>query len=452
MYKFSKYKEQYKLNLQLAIPIILSQLGHVVVQIIDNIMVGQYGGDNPLPLAAVSFGGSLFLPLSVASMGLSFGLTPIVGELFAQRHKGQAAKYLQNGIVLYLIVGLLISALQIVTLPLLHFLGQPLEVVEAAKPYYITLILSMLPLMFFSCFKQYLEGIGNTKIAMWCVLMSNVINIGLNWLLIGGNCGAPELGATGAGLSTLISRLFLAIALPLYVLRSSQFKAYIIRFARVNITRAALKKLRHMGIPISTQIFMEASSFVMIGIMFGWLGTNAISANQIAMSMGNATFMIVLAIGSATTIRVSHCFGANDMAQMRLASKAAWHMGLVWNTMTCIIFTLLCTQIPHIYTSNTEVVEIASILIVFIAAFQIPDGVQCVGVGILRGMQDVTIIIPFSIICYWILNIPIAYLCCFTLEMGTAGLYVGLIVGMCVASILYIWRIKYRQKKLRRGL
>ncbi len=451
MYKFSKYKEQYKLNLTLAIPVVLSQLGHVVVQIADNVMVGQYGGDDPLPLAAASLGGAVFMTLLVAAMGLTFGLTPVVGELFAQHRCGKAAKFLQNGALLYAVVGVVMTILQLLAIPLMPYMGQPEEVVDMAIPYYLTLVVTMLPTMIFFTFKQFLEGLGDTKTAMYCIIISNVINIALNWMLIYGHMGMPELGVVGAGLATMISKIVMTILILGYFFRSGKFSEYTSRFARVNFSRAHILKLIGLGTPISAQIFMEVSTFTAIGFMMGWIGTGAMSANQIGVSLGNAAFMIVLAIASATTIRVSHCFGARNPREMKLASMAAWHLGFVWNVITAIFFCTLSGVLPRMFTSNAEVIEIASSLLIFIGIFQIPDGVQCVAVGILRGMQDVRAIIPIAFVSYWLLNIPVGYLCTFVWGMGPQGLYVGYIFGLTMASILLIIRIKRGQKRLLRG-
>ncbi len=450
MYKFSKYKEQYKLNLALAIPVVLSQLGHVVVQIADNMMVGQYGGDDSLPLAAASLAGGVFMTLFVAAMGLTFGLTPIVGELFAQHRAGKAAKYLQNGLLLYTLVGIGVTIIQLAIIPLLSYMGQPEDVVDMAIPYYITLVVTMIPTMIFFSFKQFLEGVGDTKSAMYCVIVSNLINIALNWVLIYGHLGFPEMGVLGAGIATMISKFIMTALLVIYFMRGKEFQQYVSRFARVNFSKIHISKLIELGIPISTQIFMEVSTFTITGFMLGWLGTNTLSANQIAISLGNAAFMIVLAIGSSTTIRVSHCFGARNPHEMKLASSAAWHLGLAWNILTAIIFCSLSGVLPRLFTSNAEVIEIASMLVIFIGIFQIPDGVQCVGVGILRGMQDVKAIIPIVFTSYWLLNLPVGYLLTFVWGMGPQGLYIGYIFGLTMASILMIWRIKRGQKELLR--
>ncbi len=448
MYSFSKYKEQYRQNLRLAIPVALSQLGQIIVQIVDNAMVGQYGGGDPTPLAAVSFGGGVYFMSFLAIMGLTFGITPLVGELYVQNRDVGISKYLQNSIVLYCGGALLISIIQYAIIPLMHHMGQPHDVVEMAIPYYKTMVWSLLPSIIFFTFKQFLEGVGNTKIAMYVVIISNIVNIGLNYLLIGGECGAPEMGTLGAGIATLISRVLLSVLIVGYFLRSTQFAKYRELFSRFNFSKGAISRLFNLGLPISLQIFLEASSFITIGFMFGWFDAVAISANQIGVMMGNSSFMIIVAIGAATTIRVSHCYGRRDLREMRRASKAAWHLALVWNLSVAIFVLCFRAIIPQLFSANSEVVELASILMLTIAAYQITDGMQCVGVGILRGMQDMKVIPYISLFSYWVCNIPIAYLCAFTLGMGAKGLYMGFIVGFSVASFLIYLRIKHRQKTL----
>lgn len=448
MYKFSKYREQYKLNLILAAPVMLSQLGHVVVQMADNIMVGRYGGDDPLPLAAVSLAGAIFMTLMITSMGLTLGLTPIVGELYAQGRCGKAAKYLQNGALLYILLGVVATAIQIAIIPLMSYMGQPEEVVVAAIPYYNTLAVTMIPTMVFFAVKQFLEGIGDTKTAMYCVIISNAINIALNWVLIYGHMGMPELGVLGAGVATMISKIIMMVLIVVYFFKAPQFQVYVSRFSRVNFSYLHRLKLLNMGAPIAAQIFMEVSTFTISGLMLGWVGTSAMSANQVGITLANAAFMIVMAIGIATTIRVSHCFGARRVEDMKRASSAAWHLGLAWNIITAIIFCSLSGVLPRMFTTSEEVVEIASALIIFIGLFQIPDGLQCVSIGILRGMQDVRAIIPITFVSYWVLNLPIGYMCAFRWGMGAPGLYVGYIFGFSVAAVLLFLRIKRGQRRL----
>ena len=199
MYSFSRYKEQYRANLKLALPVVLSQVGQILVQFADNAMVGQFGGDDPLPLAAVSFGGAVFFILFVTGMGLTLGLTPLVGERFAQGDKRGAADYLKNAMIFYSVLGFLIAAVQLAVIPLMYRMGQPAEVVDLAIPYYRLMAFSMPAVMLFFAFKQFLEGVGNTVVSMVIVVGCNLMNVVLNWVFIFGHCGFEAMGATGAG-------------------------------------------------------------------------------------------------------------------------------------------------------------------------------------------------------------------------------------------------------------
>ncbi len=448
MYKFSKYKEEYKSNLKLALPVVMSQLGQVVVQLADNIMVGQYGGDNSLPLAAASFGGSVFFLINIACMGLTFGLTPIVGELFVQGRMKEASNYLGNSMVLFPLIGVLAMLLMYALTPLMSYMGQPEEVVAMAIPYYQTLIWSMVPIMIFFVFKQFLEGLGNTHTTMYIVIACNAVNIALNYTLINGAWGAPELGVLGAGLATLIARILQAATIVIFFVSIKRFRGYLEEFKLKTLRVVDSLRLIKIGLPISSQMFFECSAFVISSIIIGSFGANAIGANQIGISIMNCAFMIVLAIASATTIRISHCYGAGDFERMKLASQASYHLTMVWNSFTAISFVVLREVLPRIYTTNAEMIELASLLLVFIALFQISDGLQCVSIGIMRGMQDVKIIMPISFFAYWVLNIPVGCLCAFTFGMGPQGLYVGFIVGLSTAAILLYRRISRRQRAL----
>ena len=210
-----------------------------------------------------------------------------------------------------------------------------------------------------------------------------------------------------------------------------------------------VRRLLYMGLPISAQMFLESSAFIGTGIMMGWLGKEAISANQIANTMSTSAFMIVLSIGAATTIRTSHCYGRRDIGELTMAVKASYHLVLAWNTLAAIVFISLCNFLPALFTENTEVINIASSLFVFMAFFQLSDGVQNVSVGVLRGIQDVKIIMPIAFTAYWLLNLPVGYLLAFTLGMGPTGMYVGYIIGLSVAAILMIRRIRRRIRTMR---
>ncbi|WP_277088267.1 MATE family efflux transporter [Alistipes sp.] len=422
MYSFSKYKDQYKSNLRLALPVVLTQLGQILTQVADNLMVGRYGGDDPVPLAAVSFGGAVFFILFIAAIGIALGMTPLVGELYAQGDREKSAGLLQNGILFYTLLGFAMAAVQYAVIPLMYDLGQPVEVVDMAIPYYKMLVFSMPFVMLFFAFKQFLEGVGNTKVEMVVTIIANMANIGFNAVFIYGRFGLPEMGAEGAGLGTLLSRIIAPILMIGYFYNRHKYRGYLDGFSPRNT-----------------------------GIMMGWFGKETMSANQIAVTIGNCAFMIVMSIGAATTIRVSHCYGARNIGELSLAAKASYHLVLAWNAFAALVFITMRNIIPTFFSTNPEVIAIASQLLVFAALYQLSDGIQNVSVGILRGIQDVKIIMPIAFVSYWLLNLPVGYLFGFTLGMGPTGLFLGFSFGLSAAAVMMIVRIRRSVRKLRLG-
>lgn len=448
MYSFAKYKDQYKSNLRLALPVVLTQLGQILTQFADNLMVGRYGGEDPTPLAAVSFGGSVFFILFIAAIGIALGMTPLVGELYAQGDREKSAGLLQNGILFYGLLGLVMGIVQFAAIPLMYHLGQPADVVDMAIPYYKMLVYSMPLIMLFFAFKQFLEGVGNTKVEMVVTILVNLANIGFNWVFIYGRYGLPEMGAMGAGLGTLLSRIIAPILMIGYFYSRDKYRAYLDGFSPRNYSWRTVKQLLRMGLPISLQMFLEASAFVGTGIMMGWFNKETLSANQIATTISNCAFMIVMSIGAATTIRVSHCYGARNIGELSLSAKASYHLVLAWNTFAAVLFISLRHVIPAFFTTNAEVIAIASQLLIFASLFQLSDGIQNVSVGILRGIQDVKIIMPIAFVSYWLLNLPVGYLFGFTLGMGPSGLFLGFSFGLSAAAVMMILRIRRSIRRL----
>lgn len=433
--------------LSLALPVMLTQLGQVVVQLCDNMMVGRLGA---LPLAGVSFGGTVFFIIFALAIGFTLGLTPLVGELYAQGRKEEVAGYLQNAIALYVTMGAIFVGLLIAAVPLMHHLGQPEEVVEVAIPYFRYLTWSVLPFMLFGAFKQFLEGVGNTKVAMAIVVFSNVLNIFLNWVLIYGKLGAPEFGAAGAGLATLISRSVTPVAVIAYFLCKQEFRAYFNYFSwskMMTLSREGnryCKELFRVGIPIAGHLTLENSAFCITSLMMGWIGTVEIAANQITTTMANVAFMMVVGIGSATTILTSHAYGARDRERIRAVSRASYTVGLAWNTVTALCFILLRNQIPLLFTDDPEVVRTAATLLVCCGLFQFSDGLQCISTGLLRGVKDVAVILRIALVAYVLINIPLGYLLCFVVGWGAPALWIGFIAGLSIAAVLLIRRFRHQ--------
>lgn len=445
-----KYTSKIGELLRLALPVMLAQLGYVAVQVADSAMVGAYGGEDAVPLAAVAFGTSISWLFFFLCIGLTVGITPVIGELFVQERKQEMAHYLQTSLSLYPILGLVFMGLQIVSEPLLYKLGQPVEVVDIALPYYRLMAYCLPFIMLYGAIKQFLEGVGNTKSAMIVTVITNVVNIILNYIFIFGKCGFEPMGAYGAGLATLISRILNPILLGSYFIYSKRYREYITLFSRkVERWRNSVRLLK-LGFPIAGQMVLEALAFIVTGIMMGWFGAEAISANQVGNTYGNCTFMLILSLGSATTICVSHAFGRRDINEIADVVRSALAMAAIWGIGVIIAFVSLRHIMPLLFTQNMEVAALASQMLIAYATFQLSDAIQCILVGILRGLQQVTSIAIISFIAYIVLNIPVGYLVAFHFGMGATGLIVGYIVGLTTAAILYGVQVARYMRYLRK--
>lgn len=454
----STYKNYYKENLRLAFPVILSQLGQITVQLADTAMVGHYGGDDPTPLAAVSFATNLFYIIFITSIGLTFGLTPLVGERYAQGRERHVKELLQNGLLLYSMIGVAATLLLVASRGLFPIMASLMigdndgsigGVVEMALPYYDTLIWSMFPVMIWGTIKQFLEGVGNTRIAMVTIITANLLNILLNWIFIFGKCGFEPMGAVGAGYATLISRVVQCAMMVGYFFLAPRFKVYtegLLRQSMIKMRRIA--EILKVGIPISFHMFMESSAFVVAGIMVLAFGAASVSAYQIGVSMMNVTFMIVIAIGSSTTILCSHIYGRRDFPRLRRTINAAYQMGLLWNITVASLFVAFRYQIPALFTTNEQTIEIAAQMLIFISLFQVSDCLQAISISIMRGLQDVKVLMPIVFISYVVINIPVGYLLAFECGFKTNGLIMGFIVGLSCCAIMTIRRVRKNIKRL----
>ena len=456
---FSTYRNFYKENLQLAFPVILSQIGQITVQMADTAMVGHYGGDDPTPLAAVSFATNLFYIIFITSLGLTFGLTPLVGERFAQKRDRHVRELLQNGLLLYSLIGVMATLVLIASRGVFPIMASLMMgdggdssisgVVDMALPYYDTLIWSMFPIMIWATIKQFLEGVGNTRVAMVTIILANSLNILLNWIFIFGKCGFEPMGVLGAGYATLISRVVQCLMMVVYFFQAKRFRIYtegLLKRSMIKFRRIA--EILKVGIPISFHMFMEASAFVVAGIMVLAFGAASVSSYQIGVNMMNLTFMIVIAIGSSTTILCSHIYGNKDFSRLRRTVNAAYQMGLLWNISVAMLFVAFRYQIPTLFTSNAEAIKITADMLIFISLFQVSDCLQAISISIMRGLQDVKVLMPIVFISYVVINIPVGYLLAFECGFKTNGLIMGFIVGLSCCAIMTIRRVRKNIKRL----
>lgn len=443
--KFTDYIPFYKRNLLLAFPIVLSQIGQVMVSLIDNMMVGHVGTTE---LAAASFANSVFMIGMVFGMGITFGATPLVGKAFGDNDYKTTVIWLKNGVFSHFIAGLLLTLIMFGVYLFLPLMGQPPEVLELAKPYYILLCFSYFPFVLFFSFKQFFEGIGNTKIAMLITLTANVVNIVVNYVLIFGKLGFSEMGLNGAGIGTLVSRIIMPIMFVYFIARKSRFLEYF-RSARLEqITKDRILQLFRIGIPIAFQLIVEVTAFGIGAVMMGWLGETSLAAHQVALGLASFTYMISLGVSQANTIRVSHQMGLRDYKSMISASMASTHLVLVFMSLMALLFVVGRNLLPYLFTTDIEVVKIAAGLLIVAAIFQLFDGLQVIMLSTLRGMADVTIPMFIAFLAYLLVGIPTSYIFTFVVDFGPQGIWFGYLVGLGTAGILFYLRFKQNLKKL----
>lgn len=443
--KFQDYIPFYKRNLTLALPIVLSQIGQVTVSLVDNMMVGHVGTTE---LAAASFANSVFMIGMVFGMGVTMGLTPLVGQAYGQNQLLKAVVWLKNGFSAHLVMAIGLSLLMFGLYFLLPYMGQPENALALARPYYLLLCSSYLPFMFFFTIKQFFEGIGNTKMAMQITLTGNIINIVVNYLFIFGKFGFPELGLIGAGIGTLASRVFMPFLFAFFIFRSSRFKRFFV-FARYQkVIKKNVVEILKIGVPIGFQLIVEVAAFGIGAVMMGWLGETPLAAHQVALGLATFTYMISLGVSQANTIRVSHQMGMKDYSSMRRAVFASTHLVLLFMSIAALLFIVGRNVLPFMFTPDTEVIKVASGLLVIAAIFQLFDGLQVVMQSSLRGMADVTQPMLIAFIAYLIVGIPSSYIFAFVFNIGPEGIWYGYLVGLGTAGVLFYFRFMRLLKRL----
>lgn len=450
----STYTKEFSYNLKLAYPIILGMLGHTVVGIVDNIMVGKLG---PTELAAVSLGNSfVFIAMSLG-IGFSTAITPLVAEADGKGNVEKGRSAFHHGLYLCTILGVLLFGIIYFSKPLISFMGQPENVVELAKPYLDIVAFSLIPLIMFQAYKQFADGMSETHYSMWAVILANVVNVGLNYLLIYGIWIFPKLGIVGAAIGTIASR-FVMLGYMHYMMHlKKKFHPYFKGFSLKNIKREVNIKLIKLGTPSAMQMFFEVALFTGAIWLSGSLGETNQAANQIALSLASFTFMFAMGLSVAAMIRVGNQKGLEDYKKLRLVAFSIFLLAILLEIIFATIFILFHKEFPALFVDlgnikdlvkNTEVITIAAELLLVAAIFQISDGIQVVVLGALRGLQDVKVPMYITFIAYWVIGFPISiYLGLYT-SLGATGIWLGLLAGLSAAAVLLFIRFNSQTKKL----
>lgn len=443
--QLSDYTKEFGKNLNIAYPVMLGQLGHVLVGLADNLMVGRLGA---APLAAVSLGNSLvFIALSLG-IGFSFAITPLIAEADGSGDIEKGRSYFHHGIILCGINGILLFLLLLLAKPLLYYLDQPPEVVEYAIPYLEIVAFSMLPLMIFQAYKQFADGLSQTKYSMYATILSNVVNVLFNYLLIYGIWIFPELGLEGAAIGTLISRFFMLWFVWEILRRKSKFKPYFVWSKKELFKTDIFKKILNLGFPTALQMFFEVAIFTATVFLAGLLGTNPQAANQIALNLASMTFMIAVGLGVTATIRVGNQKGLHHYKELRRIAMSVFLLVFIIEAIFAVGFILLKDWLPTFYIDNTEVVLLSAQLLIVAALFQLSDGMQVVILGALRGLQDVKVPTAICFVAYWIIGFPVSWYFGKAENMGSMGIWMGLLAGLTASALMLYFRFNYLSNKL----
>ncbi|MCW3102789.1 MAG: family efflux transporter [Bacteroidetes bacterium] len=439
------YIKSYKATFSLAYPVVMSQLGHIMVGVVDTAMVGQIG---TVQQAAVALSNSLYTLVLVFGLGVSYGITPLVAAADSSKDIRQSADLLKHGMVINTVLGILLFLLLFLLSPVLNLFNQKQEVVELAIPFLNVMMLGMIPLCIFSGFKQFTEGLSFTGIAMLITIGSNLLNILLNYLMIFGHWGFPEMGLMGSCWASFIARVVMAIAMFAYVYYNPQFKKYRPGFSFRNLSKELTKKILSIGVPSGLQWVFEVGAFAFAVIMIGWISPKAQAAHQVALSLAATTYMMASGLSAAASVRVGNQAGLHYREGVRTAGFSAFIMVLLFMGCCAIGFVLFRNYLPAFFTNDPEVISIASSLLVIAAFFQLSDGVQVVGLGALRGVKDVKLPTVITLIAYWVIGLPMSYVFAFKMGLGANGVWYGLSLGLLIAAVCLFLRFNYVSKRI----
>lgn len=426
--------------LLLAYPVVLSQLGHILVNVCDSVLVGKLG---TVPLAAVGVGVSTTTVLLVLGLGLSMGSVPLVAAADSRRDLPELGRLLVTSVWICGLAGLVLAGLGQLVPSFLHLLGQPPEVVAQAGPWVRVISLSLLPLMVFQGFREFAEGLGLTRQAMWLSVLANAVNALLCYALIYGDWGAPRLGLMGSAWATLLARGLMALLMGAYVLRAARLQPYraaVQSWWRPDVPTA--HRLFHLGAPIGVQMAFEVGAFSVSNLMAGWLGTATQAAHQVAINVASVTYMAASGLAAAATVRVGQLRGAGNLAGARQAGFAAYWLTFAFMVVMALVLIATRHSVPYLYSDDPLVVVQASTLLLIAALFQVSDGLQVVGLGALRGLEDVKVPSVVALLAYWVVALPLSYVLGFRLHLGAPGIWAGLLVGLTIVAGVLLQRFR----------
>lgn len=448
----------------------ITQAGQIMVNLVDNFMVGGLGGTydyikdeniGKVALGAVSLGNAVFITALVVAFGFSFAISPLVAAADAKNNKTRAANIFSHGFVLNLILAIVLLIILELCRPILYYMGQPADVIEKAIPFLSIMAWSMIPIMIFQSFRQFSEGLSLTIPVTVATIIGNIVNIVLNYGWIYGYWGFPRLEVEGAGWGTFCARIAMLVTLVITLLAFKKTKAYLKEVSFRKFNKNIFRKIIGMGVPTALTSFFEVSAFTSAAFICGYtfseglaeqqMAKTNLAAHQIAISLASTTFMMCMGLGVAATVRVGYQLGLKDYRLMRDAGWSAIFMVTGFMLLCGIGMITFRYKLPTFYLNNDAVIDLAAQLLIIAAFFQLSDGIQLVILGALRGMQDVKVPSMITFVVYWIITIPLGMLLAIHFEMRALGMWIALGIGLTISAILLLLRYHQQTKKLIHG-
>ena len=427
--------------LRLAMPVVLAQVGLMLMGVVDTLMVGRVSAE---ALAAVALGNLYFTTLVVPASGTLMVLDAVVAQAIGARDHEGVARGVQRGVLLALAIGVLMSLLLLPVRPMLVVFHQPTALIPLASSYVLISILGVFPFLAFVVLRQSLQAMGRMRVLVTVIVVANLTNAFLNWVFVYGHLGSPAMGAPGSAWATLVSRWLMAVLLLVFGWRA--LRPTLVPWRRETLRVAPLWAMLRIGVPIGLQQGLEFGAFAAIGVLMGVLGTVELAAHQIAINIASLTFMVPLGVGAAAAVRVGHAAGAGDANAARESARAALICGVGFMMCTAVAFLLIPGAITALYTHDAPVFTLAVALIPVAGVFQVFDGIQAVAAGVLRGLGDTRAPFVINLAGFWAAGLPVSVALGFHTGLGAVGLWWGFVAGLGVVAVLLLIRVR---KKMR---
>ncbi|RHW38095.1 MATE family efflux transporter [Neobacillus notoginsengisoli] len=445
MYQTFTMKEKIKQISIMLIPILITQLGMFSMVFFSTIMSGKY---NPSDLAGVAIGSSIWNPVFIGLSGILLAVSPIAAQRFGEKKNHEVSSILSHGIYLALAIAVIVIAVGALILnPLLNAMDLDPRVHKTAHHYLIGLSLGIIPLFIFNVLRSFIYALGKTRMVMVILLMGLPVNIFLNYCLIFGNLGFPELGGAGAGIATSVTYWVIAGITAFFIISKEPFSAYVSLEAFKNFSRAKFAEILKIGVPMGMSAFFETSMFAVVTILISRFSVTTIAAYQSALNIVSFLYMVPISISMAQTVLVGFEVGARRYRDAKAYSWLGIYLAAIIATGTGILVVLFRDQVAALYSNDAAVIALTASFLIYALFFQIADAIQATAMAALRGYKDVNPAFVMTLVSYWLICLPTGYFLAHNTGLGAPGYWIGLTIGLLVASIVLSARLIYIQKK-----